>query len=283
MRLRTRFLFSTVSSSVPLVSLSASVRFWSWSALVLCALLLFSACDSAPGPARIDVQAPTLADFSFSPQAVNAEQLPEGWSDDGTTITGRIEVSVTADDPDGDVRIVNYVVQSPLSAVEPLATGRLNRNGGIYSATIDLSFPKGAVGAYTVLVYAIDDDNLQSGEIRGLLRFSAEGNPPVIETITADPDVVTPDTETLQFVVTVSDPDGLDNISRVQVMVPNGQTFNLFDDGATQGDATPGDGQYTTTFDVSGGATSGTQTFSFQAFDRTGLASEVVDYDITVE
>lgn len=264
------------------------MRLWTWQdrtwqACVLGSLLLVAACDSAPGPPQIDVQAPELSDFSFSPQVVNAEQLPEGWTDDGTTITGRIDVSVAASDSDGTVQTVNYVVQSPLSAVEPLTTGRLTRSGGAYTGTIELSFPRGAIGAYTVLVYAVDDDNLQSGEVRGLLRFSAEGNPPVIESVEADPEVVTATTETLRFVVTVSDPDGRDNINRVEVTVPNGQTFNLFDDGASQGDEVAGDGRYTTTFDVSGGATPGVQTFAFQAFDRTGLASDIVEHDITVE
>lgn len=266
------------------------MRLWkwqarTWQACVLGSLLLVAACDSAPGPPQIDVQAPELSDFSFSPQVVNAEQLPDGWTDDGTTITGRIDVNVAASDPDGTVQTVNYVVQSPLSAVEPLATGRLMRSGGAYTGTIELSFPRGAIGAYTVLVYAVDDDNLQSGEVRGLLRFSAEGNPPVIENVEADPEVVTSTTETLRFVVTVSDPDGLDNISSVQVTVPDPDSppLSLFDDGASQGDEVAGDGRYTTTFDVRGGATPGVQTFAFQAKDRTGLASDIVEHDITVE
>lgn len=253
-----------------------------WCAPILLGLLLsLAACDSAPGPADLNPRPPVLSDFSFGPEVVNPGQLPEGWqaTDDG--VSGPVTVRVTASDPDGTVDEVRYVVQSPTDPTQPLALGLLDAAGGArYEASFTLELPPGAVGNYTVLVFAIDDDRVQSGEVRGLLRFSASGAPPVIENVEADPEVVRPPT-TLTLIVTVSDPDGLDNISRVEGTTPNGQTFSLFDDGQSLGDEEAGDGRYTARFEVPS-ASPGTQTFSFQAFDRSGLASEVVTKDIQI-
>jgi hypothetical protein len=247
-------------------------------------LLGLAACDSAPGPVDLNPRPPVLSDFSFGPEVVNTGQLPEGWqaTDDG--VSGPVTVSVTASDPDGTVDEVRYVVQSPTDPTQPLALGLLESTGGNgYEASVPLTLPPGAVGNYTVLVFAIDDDRVQSGEARGLLRFSASGEPPVIENVEADPEVVRPGQDTtLRFVVTVSDPDGLENIGSVFVTTPNGQTESMFDDGQSQGDEAAGDGQYTAQFDVPDSVTPGTQTFSFQAFDRSGLASEVVTKDIQI-
>ena len=86
----------------------------------------------------------------------------------------------------------------------------------------------------------------------------------------------------LSLIAAVTDPDGLGNISQVVVRTPNGQEWPMFDDGRSLGDEMAGDGRFTASFEVPQ-ATPGTQTFRFQAFDRTGLASPVVEKAVTIE
>lgn len=256
-------------------------RLW-WPALVVFCLGL-AACDSAPGIRPVGQRAPVLSGFGLTPTDVSSDGLPAGWTMEDGTATGPITVSANASDPDGNVAGVFYVVQSPYDNTQPLAQGPLEATGGAgYAATFPVSIPAGAVGNYTVLVYAVDDDGLLSGETRGLLRFGGTGQPPVIDAVEADPNPLTPPA-TLRLIATASDPDGLENISAVRVTTPNGQTFSLFDDGASQGDAVADDGRFTAAFDVPAGVAPGTQTFSFQAFDRSGLSSEVVTLDVTVQ
>lgn len=92
------------------------------------------------------------------------------------------------------------------------------------------------MGPYTVLVYAVDDEERLSNQVRGTLWFWATGGPPVIEEVQVldtlrrpapgEPPVV------FQVVARVSDPDGLENILRVELRVNNGAPILLCDDGA---------------------------------------------------
>ncbi len=248
----------------------------------LAALVLLAACDTAPGPAAPDGRAPIVTNFSFSPESVVFERLPPEQQGNGEA---RIpfQIEVDARDPDGRVAEVRYVVQSPVGGgTAPVAEGALQpQSGDRFVLNTTLVLPSGEIGNYTVLVFAIDESNRMSGEARGQLTFFSGGEPPVIELVEAVPEVFQPP-GTLTLIVTVSDPDGLTNINRVLGTAPNGNEFELLDDGQSFGDAVAGDGRYTASFEVPS-ATPGVQTFSFQAFDRAGLASNVVTKDVTIQ
>lgn len=250
-------------------------------AAVCAAGLFLAGCDAAPGARSDGGTPPRLSAFSYSPQSVVLEQVPPQNVSE-TTVEVPFEVSVQVSDPDGDLSAVVLVVQRPNPNAAPVVAGTLSAlGGGRYGTTGVLTLPKAEVGNYTVLVYAQDEAGARSDEYRGLLRYLAAGKPPVIEKVEAFPEVLRPPTE-LKLVVTVSDPDGLENVAKVVGLTPNNTEFELFDDGRSRGDETAGDGRYTATFDVPS-ATPGTQRFTFQAFDKSGLASEVVEKTITIE
>lgn len=253
------------------------ISWWSGAATFVFAALFMAACDATPGVDASDGAPPRLSDVSFDPDTVI---LPGG--DEPTTVT--LNVSVAASDADGDLAEVAYVVRAPQGGLEPVASGPLARGaGGRYAASVEVAVEPGAVGTYTLLVYAVDEGGRLSDQLRALIPFvQPEGSPPVITAVEADPAVVRPPT-TLRLIATVEDPDGLGNILRVEGRTPAGDPFQLFDDGQSLGDETAGDGRYTARFDVPAGVTPGVQTFTLQAFDRSGLASEIVELDVTIE
>jgi len=250
------------------------------------ALLFFSswwltACDSAPGAYEPTGVPPRLANLSFSPDSVVFDNLsPDEIVGDSIALVD-MSLEVNVFDADGDVDSVLYVVNSPYDPFTPLARGTMGPSGGdAYSVTKRLAIKRGNEGRYTILVYAVDSEGNLSNQVRGILDYSlGTGRAPVIVAIEG-PDSIRPPT-TLTLIAVVTDPDGLGNIARVVVMAPNGSTFDMYDDGTTFGDDVAGDGRYTARFDVPA-AEPGTFTFRFQAFDRSGLESEIVSKDITV-
>lgn len=238
-------------------------------------------CDSAPGVLNTEGAPPRVSKLSFTPDRVVFEELPPEQVIGDSVAIVKLNLQVEVDDPDGDIDSVLFIVNSPFDPFEPLARGVLNRSGGnVYQGQKSLAISRGNEGRYTVLVYAVDAEGSLSNQARGLLDYSlGAGSPPVIESVIG-PNSITPPT-TLTLIAVVSDPDGLGNIARVVVRTPNGSELDMFDDGETLGDEVAGDGRYTARFDVPAAAP-GTFTFRFQAFDRSGLASEIVTKDITV-
>lgn len=243
------------------------------------AMATLTACDAAPGPDTPSGPPPVLSDFAFSPEAVVFEDLPPEAVVNDTLAQIPMTLSVRA--VDADLDSVLYVIKAPFDAVRVFKAGHLTAaGGGRYAASFVLSAPIGGTGLYDIVVYAVDEERQLSNRMRGLMPFRVlGGGPPEITEIVA-PDTFRPPGD-LTLVAVVTDPDGLSNIRRVVVRTPSGSELRMFDDGTTQGDAAAGDGRYTARFNVPN-ATPGTQTFGFQAFDRSGLASAVVTRDVTV-
>ncbi len=246
-------------------------------------LLVMASCDTAPGPATDPGTPPELSNFSFSPSLIQFETLPQSQREGDSVAVIPLDLRVSVQDADNDIDSVLYIVQSPFDAFSPFDQGRLRRESGFYVTQPTLRIPRGSTGLYTVSVYAVDSQRNLSNQVRGLLNFAileGGGSPPVIEDIEG-PEEITPPT-TLTLVAIVSDPDGLQNIQRVVVRTPNGAEQNMFDDGETFDDPVAGDGRYRASFNVDENTPSGTFTFSFQAFDRAGLASDTLFKDVTV-
>lgn len=227
--------------------------------------------------------APEIRNLVYSPQAVT----PDPSSDSGEqTISVPVEISVTASAPEGELREVAFVIQPPTPSLEPVASGALVPDGsGRHATSLTAEFPRGGVGKYTVLVYAVSEAGRVSNTLRGHINYVAEGGPPVILDVLADPDTILVSQHTiLVLTAVVDDPDGLENLNRVVVRTPNQQEFPMFDDGVSVGDPVAGDGRYTARFSGVNQATPNTtQVFSFQAFDRTGLSSEIVEKAVRIE
>ncbi len=278
------------------------MRIVSWvAAACLGGLLgLVAACDSAPGPEELGLRPPLLQDFTFSPQRVVFGVLPPEQIV-GDSVRVPLELSVVAFGTQSPIEEVSYVVQSPFSSFEPIATGTMQPQGNNrYAATTTITFSALEVASYPIVVYAVDQARRVSGEVRGqinYIRIFEPGEPPVID------EVVAPDTlqrpavgqpaVMLPLIAVVSDPDGLSDVEKVEfwnVDTPNNR-FDLCDDGGGQpcgvaadsGDETAGDGRYTLTVFIASTNTLGANTFAFQAIDRAGLRSEIVEKQIVVE
>lgn len=251
-------------------------------------IFLLPGCDSAPGPSDTAGLPPVLDGFSYSPQSLNVLEAPADQLV-GDNVRVRFTVSVQASDPDGEVADVVLVLRSPVIDAEPILAQSMNGfDGGIYELIRDVELPRGQIGNYTVLVYAVDNEGQLSNQVRGTFLLENRGEPPVIESIEAPATIQRPpagEQALARIVATVSDPDGLANITRVvfwNAAAP-GEVFDLFDDGQSGGDETAGDGRYTITVQVTSENTPGPRVFVFQAIDRAGLSSEEESITITIE
>ncbi len=261
---------------------------------------LVAACDSAPGPEQLGLRPPLLQDFTFSPQRVVFGVLPPEQIV-GDSVRVPLELSVVALGSQSPIEEVSYVVQSPFSSFEPIATGTMQPQGSNrYSAVTTITISALEVASYPIVVYAVDQTQRVSGEVRGqinYIRVFEPGEPPVIDEIVAPDTLQRPavgqPAVTLPLIAVVSDPDGLTDVEKVEfwnVDTPNNR-FDLCDDGGGQpcgvaadsGDETASDGRYTLTVFIASTNTLGTNTFAFQAIDRAGLRSEIVEKQITVE
>lgn len=253
----------------------------SFGALAL--LLALAACDTAPGPQPLDARPPVVSDFAFSPDSVFFDDVVV----EGDSAAVELSISARVEDSDGGtIDRVAYVVDGQFEGTIASGTMEVGEDGR-YAATVPLLLGRGQRGRYTVLVYAVDDDGLLSNQVRGLFELAGVGlGPPVIDAIDAPTEFQQPGT--LQLIAEVSDPDGLDDVARVEVEFPAPftATFELSDDGQSAGDETADDGRYTATFE-------GVQLppevetpyaldLTFRAFDRDGLASEDVLFTITI-
>jgi hypothetical protein len=258
---------------------------------LLCGLLVLSGCDSAPGPVALEGRPPRLSTFTYSPESIVFNQLPP---DQVSGEEARIPVrfSVTVADTENDVVRIGYLVQSPVEGRPALAEGEIDVPGpGRFEGTAEVRIPRGDAGTYTVLVYAVDREGHLSNQVRGALRFTSAGEPPVVEQVEA-PETITrpaagePDL-VLRLVATVRDPDGVSTLGRVvfwNVTAP-AATFDLFDDGDREesGDEVAGDGRYTRLIRIASTNQPGTNVLAFQATDRSGLKSNIVEKQIRVE
>ena len=252
----------------------------------LCSLALFlAACDATPGLPETEGAPPVLSDLTFTPDRLDVATLGGE-----PTADVPLTLEVTVRDPDGAASLqVSYVVSSPIAGAEPLQTGTLQatrEGGGRYRASTTLRISAAEVGVYTIRVLAVDEAGLTSNQVIGSLLLTADGRPPVIDEVIVPERIQRPSegTTTLTLAAVVSDPDGLANLSSVVFWNVNSpaNTFPLRDDGEG-GDETAGDGRYTATVQIASTNPPGPTTLAFQARDRGGLESEIVEATVTVE
>lgn len=251
-------------------------------------LVALASCDSAPGPPDGSSVPPSVSGFSYTPRSINVLETPPSQFS-GENVRVLFTVGVDAVDADGTISEVVLVLRSPTVDAEPVLTQRMNGSGnGPYELIREVELPRGETGNYTLLVYAVDDDGQLSNLVRGTFTLENRGEPPVIEAVEAPDTVQRPpagEQTLIEIVAVVSDPDGLANISRVMLWntAAPADRFDLFDDGINGGDETAGDGRYTITVQVASDNVPGPRVFAFQAIDRAGFESNVVEKTITIE
>lgn len=244
---------------------------------------VLAACDAAPGALDGTSTAPVVSDLQYTPETVLLSALPPGdVTDDSVRFAMSFGVQATGE----SLRDVIFAVRPPEANAPAIAVGTMTRGtGNHYQASITVNLARGSVGNYSLLVYALDDAGRLSNTLRGRISYVAEGGPPVITEVIAVPETINVQRDSvLVLIAVVDDPDGLANIHEVLVRTPAGQQWPMFDDGVTHDDPVAGDGRYQARFGGIQQATPNTtQVFRFQAFDRTGLASEVVEKEIRIE
>lgn len=246
-------------------------------------IVMLSGCDSAPGVGDLIPNPPTLSDFSFTP----VEFEHTGSSD---TAQIPLQLGVTVANPSGGVLTVDYFVRRQFNDAL-VAQGTLSSAaGGRYEGGETVSVPRGEIGMYVITVTVVDDMGNVGNIVTGLLRFASENlGPPVIEDVEFPPTVTRPaegePPVLVPVIATVSDPDGLGNITSVFTST-GGIDFEMLDDGgfgSISGDEIAGDGRYTVTFQIESTNSGNDLDLTLQAIDGFGSESEVVAITIIVE
>jgi len=149
-------------------------------------------------------------------------------------------------------------------------------------------------GVYTVTfsVTGLDGKNKQVAVSNFNFNNGQDNFPPVISNSVIEPDTVLVTQPTTLFTsVEAMDPNGSSDILEVYFIVyrPDGSSNNnrvqLFDDGnvTENGDVTAGDGIYSRLIQVDQTNQKGTYRFEFQAEDRSGALSNIINHYVLIQ
>lgn len=261
---------------------------------LLLGLLLNTGCDSAPGTVPVDAMAPVVEDIRVSPDVLALDQIAGG----GDSVTAPITVSADVSDGNEDLSTFFVVIRSALPGQAPLAQAEVPiPASGRMRAILDLTVSRAESGRFTVSVFASDTQGHLSNIAYHAIDVTASSEPPVIKAVDMPDRVARPapgdPPVSIALVVEADDPDGLDNIAFVQVIVNGGTSLRLCDDGGqgicnagfgvSSGDTVAGDGRFTLTIQLESGNAPGTNTFEFSVVDRSGLRSAVEVRTLVVE
>ncbi|WP_233993591.1 hypothetical protein [Salinibacter altiplanensis] len=132
-------------------------------------LALWGGCDTVPAPERTQ-RGPSVADLQVTPDSVHESELDDEQIVDALAQVA-VDVSARAEDPDGTVERVVFVVE-PSSNPRGTFSGSLSpsSNEMRYGARLGLSLPL-SDEIYTIRVFAVDDDSLSSNQVTGQFRF----------------------------------------------------------------------------------------------------------------
>ncbi len=253
------------------------------------AATLFAACDTAPEAGPTITRDPLVTGLVVAPGEVVYEDLPAAQVvRDSVTIPLHVEADVQ--DPENALQDVVMSVRTLSGALTPLVTRPMTLVSGTrYRADATLRLPvKAGRGTYTVAVYATDRSGAL-GEALGRLVYRTRGVAPVVVRGEASPSpFVNPGAgvaRTLTLTAVVTDADGLDDVLRVEAILPDGSAFRMYDDGKTSGDPTAGDGRFTAAFLVTSAnpLPTGDLTFVLRATDKNNLRSTDVPLTVTVQ
>jgi hypothetical protein len=165
-------------------------------------------------------------------------------------------------------------------------------NDGKYANKIALSeyYPN---GIYNIKYFITDESNSTKQVALSTFKFdNGQANfAPVIFDDIVDPDTaIVTDTTIIITSVKVTDQNGLSDIDKVYFVVyrPNGTTSNtqniMFDDGLpVHGDQTAGDGIYSLVIEIYSTNTKGTYRLEFQAKDRGGKLSNIINHSLLIQ
>ncbi len=149
-------------------------------------------------------------------------------------------------------------------------------------------------GVYNIKYYVKSaDETLQQVALASFKFNNGQDNlPPIIANTIIEPDTVVVNAPTvISTSVEASDPNGQNDIIKVSFIVykPDGSTndneLELFDDGNIDdhGDLFAGDGIYSRLIQIDETNDKGTYRFEFQAKDRGGKSSNIIDHFVLIQ
>jgi hypothetical protein len=149
-------------------------------------------------------------------------------------------------------------------------------------------------GIYNIKYYVKNtDETLQQVALGSFKYNNGQDNlPPEIANSVVDPDTAVVTAAIVIFTsVEASDPNGQNDILKVFFVVykpdssTNGNELELYDDGNIDdhGDLIAGDGIYSLLIEVNATNDKGTYRFEFQAIDRGGKSSNIIDHFVLIQ
>lgn len=149
-------------------------------------------------------------------------------------------------------------------------------------------------GIYNIKYYVKNADETLQQVALGSFKYNngQDNEPPEIANTVIEPDTAFVNAPTVIFIsVEASDPNGQNDILKVYFIVykpdgsTNGSELELFDDGNVDdhGDLIAGDGIYSRLIQVDQTNDKGTYRFEFQAIDRGGKLSNIIDHFVLIQ
>jgi hypothetical protein len=197
--------------------------------------------------------------------------------------------------PESKVSRVNFDVYASDNTILNPAPVIMNRVSS--SNTFENRFILGnnnPIGNYRIIftVTGVEGISKQAAVSNFYFNNGQDNLPPVISNTVVEPDTVIVTQPTVIFTsVEAEDPNGLNDIDEIYFIVyrPDGTTNNakvfLLDDGDTQqhGDLIAGDGIFSRLIQVDENNAKGTYRFEFQAKDRSGELSNVLNHFVLIQ
>ncbi|MDT0632108.1 choice-of-anchor X domain-containing protein [Rubrivirga sp. S365] len=246
--------------------------------LTVAALLgaALAACDAAPGIPGESAR-PVIEDVRVTP-------LRDSLASSAPTA----EVPLVVETEVGGAGPITVRVRVRYAETDSLAgQAEVEVEPGPVRVEVPLALPRGATGAYDVVVTTEGPDGRLGDEARAVFRFAATNlGPPVVA---VNPPLPRPlptgqDTVQVPIVAAVSDPDGIANVALVIVRDPESGRFigRLLDDGEGK-DEVAGDGVYSAAIEVGSGFPPGTYALEVVAVDRAEAVSEPARFTFTIQ
>ncbi len=256
---------------------------------IIIALFSFSSCEvERQGIIDPSLDTPFINNVTISPEEINTDTIyvnGEIHPDDKITVSWIFTADI---EPRGAQHLnLHYRLRGPDSAT-PVDEGIVEEISNTQnetialSGTLEASIHRTVVGHHTITMFAETNEGHISNQISKSVQLVRENEPPEIVSVEAPDTIDTAtidDEEIISFIVNADDPDGVDDVVRVESynIQPDGVRVNLPNLTKVT------DGQFRIDIPFPSDAKLGTHKFHFTAFDRLGESSEEYIHNLVVK
>jgi len=259
--------------------------------VIIPVLLIFvlTGCDTdREGVIDPSYTMPFILAFTISPEEINTDTiLVNGDVSPDDEIVLPIDINAEIETRGAD-HITLHITLTGETSSTPIDEKTIPLEPGdtpeplIINDQISTTLTRADVGTFSVSVYAETDEGLASNKLSKSLYIFRENSPPEIVSVEAPDTIDTAeigDGTTLTMTATVDDPDGVDDVVRVQTTntQPNGRRVGPFDLDKVE------PGTFRISFEITPDAIKGTHLFEFVAFDRMGDSSEPYVHELEIK